>query len=182
MKTSSCISPRTRGDEDTTPVEIDVADAVLDHRQQHAAVELEHVVRDTRGHDLDRSERATGLLHDFEPDQLKGVVLVLGGRRQRVPLDLECPCHARRDGRAGSPAGRMRCDRRPRPRHLPARKRAPVFHQRPSSLACSTTNEPSRPCGLPTRPIRTLTPAGSPAARSPRRASTATSRFSSTKP
>ena len=39
---------------------------------------------------------------------------------------------------------------------LPARNRAPVFHQRASSDGCSTKNAPSIPCGRPTFPMATL--------------------------
>src|SRR2546429_3022511 len=35
------------------------------------------------------------------------------------------------------------------------RRVAPLANRSSSSLACSTKNDPSSPCGLPTRPIRT---------------------------
>ena len=69
--------------------DVDDADAVLDHREQHPGVELEHVVRDTGRHGLHGSERTAGLLHDLQPDELERVVLVLAGGGQIAALDLQ---------------------------------------------------------------------------------------------
>ena len=90
MKTSSCkggsVGVGEAGrDKDTSSLEVDVAHTVADERQQQPAVELERVVGDA-GHDLDDAAEATAaLLDDLEADELEGVVLVLPGRRERLP-------------------------------------------------------------------------------------------------
>ncbi len=117
------------------------------------------------------SERAAGLLHHLQSDELEGVVLVLPGRRQVGPLDLEDRAALdRRLDLDHRPSRRRSGARRPRAGAPPARSVAPVLNQRPSSVGCSTKNAPSIPCGRPTLPIATFTCGGSRALRSPRRA------------
>jgi len=83
-------------DKDTSRIEIDVQDAVLDHRQCSARVELQHVVRDARRNSGDAAEVASALLDDGKAHELEDVVLVVSGCRQPGALHFEprAPWHA----------------------------------------------------------------------------------------
>ena len=70
-------------------LELDGEDAGRDERQEHAVPEVEGVVRRAGDDILDPPEGAAALLDHLEPDELEGVVLVLGGGRQRLARDLE---------------------------------------------------------------------------------------------
>ena len=105
-----------------------------------------------RDHIRDDTEPAAALLLHLEADELEHVVLTRPRGRQVCPGNLE-PRTAW--NRAVEP------DHEPAARVLalldadllaPARRTAPGSKRFGSSLACSTTNDPSRPCGLPTRP------------------------------
>src|SRR5581483_6877763 len=62
------------GDDDATRLEVDLAHALLVHRQREPRVELEHVVRDARRDSGHRPEAAAALLHHLQADELEDVV------------------------------------------------------------------------------------------------------------
>ena len=94
--------------------EVDVADAVLVHRQGEAGVELEHVVRDARLDGAHTPERATSLLHDLEADELEHVVAAFRRRAGDPRRERSARRRGRRGGRAGSRGGRRRASTRRR--------------------------------------------------------------------
>jgi hypothetical protein len=63
-------------------LEVDREHAILDERERESGVELEYVVRHTRGDVLHATERTAALLFDREPDELEDVVLAVSRRRQ----------------------------------------------------------------------------------------------------
>ena len=143
---------------------IDLAHAVLDERQQQTACRA----RARRSRALGRTSRTTptrtpALVDHVEPDEVGDVVAVgrelgeaasrgtrqLGTARDRA-VELDCAAPAadlprQHDDRAGSPS---------------TSSSAPTSNRLGSSLASSTTNAPSSPCGRPTRPTRTRSCSG----------------------
>src|SRR5204863_9897190 len=97
VKTSSCTgralrlasAPKTWCNHDLPAVEVHGDHALLDHRQQEAGVELEHVVGNARRDVRDGPEHRPALLRHLEAHELEDVVLVLAGRRERAARHFE---------------------------------------------------------------------------------------------
>ena len=148
------ISRRKTGrHQDSAPVEVDLSDTGLDEREQDSRVELQRVVGRARDDVGDDTELPAPLLLHLAGRR--------AGRRSTRPAAAVGQVGTGTSSRVPRGTGRSsRITRRPpaclrsstRTSSPPARRTAPGSKRFGSSLACSTTKEPSRPCGLPTRP------------------------------
>ena len=143
------------GDADPPGLEVDVEHARLDERERDAGVELEHVVRRIRARPP-RPCRAAGRRPRRPRDRR-------AGRRSRRPPRARGAPHAAAAAPSPRSTGRSsRSASRPPPTRLAATTtrrlaagRQTVSPTASRSLGRSTTNEPSSPCGRPTRPSPT---------------------------